>query len=295
MLDAAPARPPTWRELHVKLWVVNVGANTNDARNLGLRSPVFRDGTFEFVPITEGIRDVSSAPVYRSLPSWTRPGSLLPAIPASMLDVHAHLDPDFAHLTYGDAQKPRGISLRGLAVGDQLWFLARLWAFDGTRFTGASDFFFVGAFEVEANVLFEAGEGSCPPALRARLEQNSHWHRKRAGDRGTFRVIFGKPETSARFRTAVRVTPEIAGHLFAASYDAAGDRYVADASVVPNKNGKPRTWKHFCSITRTIQWYLDSDDPRHMPHLNALEQLAGAAGAQQLPRPAGSPVRRTSP
>jgi hypothetical protein len=206
-----------------------------------------------------------------------------PFVPERMRDARAHHDPDFAHLTYGDAQNPRGVSLRHIAPGDQLWFLARLWEHDGASFTGPSEFFFVGVFEVEANLAFERAVGPCPAALRRRLQTNAHWHRTRAGHPGSYRVIFGHPERSARFAHPVRVTPQIAGHLFGASYDARTDRYLDGASVVLNKNGKPRTWRHFCSITRTIQWYLDSAEERHVPHLEALRALAATAGLARAP------------
>lgn len=278
----------------MKLWVVNVGANTNDARRLGLRSPVFRDGSFEFVPIPEAVEVARDAPRYRSIAAWTRSGSLAHFVPPEVAEARAHLDPDFENLTYGDVQNPRGVALRHVAAGDQLWFLARLWDHDGSRFTGPSDFFFVGAFEVEANLQFASGEGPCPSSLAPRLEQNAHWHRKRGSDRSTFRVVFGNCGNSARFRTAVRVTPDIAGHLFAASYDPTTDRYFTNRRVVLNKNGKPRTWKNFCSITRTVQWFLDSCDAAHAAHVRVMTDCGKAAGVASPPIDPFV-VRRSSP
>lgn len=82
---------------------------------------------------------------------------------------------------------------------------------DGSRFLGGSGFFFVGVFVVEANLLFENGNGDCPPALRSRLESNAHWHRREVGDRGTFRVLIGIRNGSHRFRNAIEVTPSCSG------------------------------------------------------------------------------------
>ena len=55
----------------MKLYVVNVGVNTADAGKRGLRSPMFPDGTFEFVPIKEESRFSQAEGIrsYNDLPS----------------------------------------------------------------------------------------------------------------------------------------------------------------------------------------------------------------------------------
>jgi hypothetical protein len=41
-----------------------------------------------------------------------------------------------------------------MVPGDQLWFLARLWNYDGARWTGGSDFHFIAFLQVEWNRYF---------------------------------------------------------------------------------------------------------------------------------------------
>jgi len=266
----------------MRLYVINVGVNANDAQKYQLRSPIFSDRSFEFVPIRESERfsEVGTIPRYCDLPSWTgRWNSLARLLPEKQSKALVHHDPDFEYLTYGDIPSSRGAALKGAEPGDQLWFLARLWEHDGSRFLGGSGFFFVGVFVVEANLLFENGIGDCPTALRARLESNAHWHRREAGDCGTFRVLFGSSNGSRRFCSAIEVTPGLAEHLFASSYDPQTGGFASEGQLVRNKNGKPRFWRHFGSITRTVQWFLDSNQPSHREHLAVLDSLAKKAGS----------------
>ena len=270
----------------MKLAIVNVGVNANDARERQLRSPIFPDGSFEFVPIPESARfqHVAAIPNYGNLPSWTgRRRNLADFLPESLRGERAHHDPDFAQLTYGDIPSPRAAALHQAVPGDQLWFLARLWDHDGMEFLGSSRFYLVGYLDVETNLFFERGQGVYPPEVRTRLRANAHWLRRDAGDTGTFRVIVGKPDASRRFQTAVAVTPVIAAQLFAAHYDEPTDGFVQAGEIARNKNGKPRLWSRFGSITRTIQWFLDDNLPGHPSHLEALAAIAHKAGCATCP------------
>ena len=196
----------------------------------------------------------------------------------------AHSDPDFARLTYGDIGSSRASALSRTRPGDQLWFLARLWDHDGERFTGASNFYFVGRLEVELNLWVESLTVAAPPGVRQRLERNAHWRRWMGGDREPFRALVGAPEGSCRFERPVPVTPEVARLLFAAdAYDAARDRFVRKGQDTSNLNGGPRTMKYFHSITRTIQAYLDSELEAEKPFTAAFEALALKAGVAQPP------------
>jgi hypothetical protein len=265
----------------MRLYVVNVGANTKHARELGLRSPVFPDGSFEFIPIPEEVcPTLETLPTYGELPSWTGTWTTLaPIVPAALQSRRVHADPDFALLTYGDAQKSRGSSLADAAPGDELWFLARLWDYGVGGFRGPSAFHFVARYELEANEIVAASRG-LPRALHDRAAANPHWKRMDAGWVDRSRVLLGAPARSARFRRAIPVTPAIAAHLFVAdAYDHVTDRFFVSGAMVPNKNGNPRRMRTFGSVTRTVQVFLDSEVPGHVPHIAALEQIATEAGA----------------
>lgn len=264
----------------MKLYVVNVGANTADAQRRGVRSPVLPDGTFELVPIKEPsrFRDDDAFPRYCDLPSWTgRWRALGDVVPDRVRTFRAHADPDFDALTYGDIEDSRAANLARVVPGDELWFLARLWQHDGQRFTGPSAFFFVGVIEVEHNLRLEAKASGVPDAIRSRVERNAHWRRMLAGDPARFRVLLGS-ERSHRFRHAIRVTPDVAAMLFAGEHDAVADQFVRPCGIVTNKNGRPATMRYFGSITRTIQSFVDTDVAWQRPFFDKLQALASDAG-----------------
>lgn len=262
----------------MKLYVVNVGVNTADARRRGLRSPVFPDGTFEFVPIKEESRFSRAEEIrsYSALPSWTgRALSLADFLPERVRQYRAHVDPDFGTFTYGDILSARAANLAGVEPGDQLWFLARLWDHDGARWTGASGFYFIALIEVEQNRYFAAGTRpeAMPPSIRERISNNAHYHRLLAGDTAAFRILCGRKGASWRFLRALKVTPKVAGVLFGGSYDQSSGVFRRGSTILKNKNGTPRRFDRFGSITRTIQCFLDSgtsDQERGVQTLNRM-------------------------
>jgi hypothetical protein len=104
-----------------RVFIINVGANTSHPQ----QSPLFDDGTFEFVPIpgehNEGL-------TYANLRQFNAPDMPLFdrfAAPATSPSQKVHNDPEFATFTYGDNLRKKG-GLRQLQAGDFLFFLARL-------------------------------------------------------------------------------------------------------------------------------------------------------------------------
>jgi hypothetical protein len=263
----------------MRLYVVNVGVNAADAARGGARSPIFPDGTFEFVPIKEAYEFASCAeiPRYCDLPTLTRRAqSLATYVPAKMSSYRVHDDPEFETYTYGDVRSSRASNLKYVELGDQLWFLARLWNHDGSRWTRGSDFYFVGRFEVEQNILVpaksERGHFSCD-SLR-RIERNAHYRRwVHANGQEEFRIIAGS-HTSQRFRRALRVTPDIAGLLFRGQYDPKSGMFHSGGEVLKNRNGAPRRVELFGSVTRTVQAFLDTGIAGDTQRVAELTRLA---------------------
>ena len=205
-------------------------------------------------------------------------------LPERVRQYRAHADPEFETFTYGDILSVRAANLADIASGDQLWFLARLWDHDGTRWTGASDFYFIALIEVEQNEFFVAGtrpEG-IRPALRERIGNNAHYHRLLAGDTAAFRILCGRQAASWRFLRALKVTPKVAGVLFGGSYDESSGVFRRGSTVLKNKNGRPRRFDRFGSITRTIQCFLDSGITDQERGVRTLKRMAarfsGGAG-----------------
>jgi Nucleotide modification associated domain 3 len=243
----------------VRLYVVNVGVNVADATRRGMRSPIFTDGTFEFVPIKESraFAACPEVPRYCELSTHTgRAVSLAAYVPEKIAEYRVHNDPEFETCTYGDVMSARAANLKYVVESDQLWFLARLWNHDGLRWEKESDFYFIGRFEVEQNVLVasNSGPGDFSADLLGRIECNAHYRRWVYCDGwDAFRVITGKRPGSARFRRALRVTPEVAGLLFGGAYDRKSDGFRSGNRLLKNRNGTPRLFARFGSVTRAVQ------------------------------------------
>ena len=112
-----------------RIFLINVGVNASHGN---LRSPIFRDNAFEFIPIPETGRRVS-CPGCSTLPRYkdllTNNGiNILQIIPKSFSDLRVHNDPEFISFTYGDYpnSSPRAANLKKATKGDFIFFLARL-------------------------------------------------------------------------------------------------------------------------------------------------------------------------
>jgi hypothetical protein len=90
----------------------------------GALGPIFRDGTFEYVPIPEAV-PTRSPSTYATLPG-RHSRSLASVLPARLAERHPHIDPDFQTATYGDAAPRKRAQLLRLAAGDLLVFYAGL-------------------------------------------------------------------------------------------------------------------------------------------------------------------------
>lgn len=264
----------------MRLYVVNVGVNVADAARRGARRPIFADGTFEFVPIKEA-RQFSrcrEVPRYCDLPTQTgRAESLAAYVPPRISRYRVHNDPEFEMFTYGDVMSPRAANLKQVKVGDQVWFLARLWSHDGVRWGQGSDFYFIGRFVVERNLLIPAGStlGDISLELCRRIGNNAHYRRWVYGkSREAFRIVIGKRPGSERFRRAIRITPEVAGLLFGGTYDRGSGMFRSGGQLLKNRNGRPRRFEMFGSVTRTVQAFMDTAMSGDSERLAALDRVA---------------------
>lgn len=271
----------------MRVFVVNVGVNARDASKRGMRSPVFEDGSFEMLPIKEPgwVAAKHVARRYCDLPSWTgRARVLADYLPVKRREYAAHDDPDFARMTYGDIASSRAAGLDEVVPGDQILFLARLWEHRDGAFSRRGAFHFVGALFVSHSLSFDGqGSGAMPEEVRERVEMNAHAARARAGSKEKFRVLAGDTLRSARFERAIEVTPEVAGELFGGVYSSTDDGFLRAGRPLLNKNGRPRRFKRFGSITRAIQWFLDDSREDDRPWCDRLSARMTAAGRAVTP------------
>lgn len=111
-----------------------------------LLSPLFRDGTFEYIPIFDrkdvdsctygSVRDRHGQPLSEYFPEERR---------SEVRSQPMHLDPEFRTFTYGDPTRTKS-RLRNLSARDLLVFYAGLRPYD---YAGESAMYIIGYFRVE--------------------------------------------------------------------------------------------------------------------------------------------------
>ena len=129
----------------MKIFTANVGVNSAHR----FTSPLFDDGTFEFLPIDD--EDSPRAVHYRDLRSHYEPNrDLLRYVRERLWDDACHNDPEFETFTYGDAgDNARSSNLTRIDSSDVLLFLARLERWAGDRPTRQFGFYLVGGLLVD--------------------------------------------------------------------------------------------------------------------------------------------------
>jgi putative DNA base modification enzyme with NMAD domain len=130
--------------MHVVL--LRVGIDTGSG---GIHGPLFRDGSFEYVPIPDRFRGKGVDRRTYGNTCGKNGQRLIEYFPvahrARMLHQPIHFDPEFETFTYGDPTAPKA-SLSRLAPGDLLVFYAGLKGWD---FGCAPALYIIGYFEVE--------------------------------------------------------------------------------------------------------------------------------------------------
>ena len=192
--------------------MVNVGVNASHG---ALRSPIFPDGTFEFLSIPEerGLWS-PTLPAYPKLAAHNDlDKTLADYAPVSRWNDRLHDDPEFRTFTYGDNPQTtgRGAGLKSCGPGDYIFFLARLVGHDGgTRFTGPAGFYLIGFFRV-AEVLrdvetYPTGRDFTVFGANAHIRRAAY----HAGALNKFWVWKGDPDASLRLPIAVPLDHELA-------------------------------------------------------------------------------------
>ena len=139
----ARAMPMSARNAAVVL--LRVGVDTGSG---GILGPLFRDGSFEYIPIPDRFRGRGvDERTYGNTKSRTGQ-PMLSYFPESrrarMADQSIHFDPEFETFTYGDPTRPKK-SLRHLDEGSLLVFYA---GFAGWDFDCAAALYIIAYFEV---------------------------------------------------------------------------------------------------------------------------------------------------
>lgn len=228
---------------HPRAFLINVGVNASHG---DLRSPLYDDGTFTFVPIPEGPQYGPSEclPRYRDI----LPPQALACVPPKYHEWRAHDDPEFETFTYGDHPQtsPKAAILKRVSEGDHLLFLARLvrWHANDLRW-GEAGFYIIGYLVLE-EVVWDVRTGTAKDEVRT-MGRNAHVRRldTSVGEPGT--AVFGGSSESRLLTTPLRFDRELADRVMRAA------------------NGQPWNWRPGRSELSTIGSYTRSvrmiDDP----------------------------------
>ena len=107
---------------------MHVAADTSGIGTVGICGPIFKDKSFEFIPIKES-KTTSETRTYASLASRNKKfgRTLSYFVPSDTQNDIVHYDPNFDHFTYSDPiNSMRGSMLRKLEQGDFIFFVASL-------------------------------------------------------------------------------------------------------------------------------------------------------------------------
>ena len=226
----------------MKLYIVNVGVNTKHASECGIKSPVFPDRTFEFIPILEKKEDSKySVAKYSTIkccnnPKWT----LSHYIENKKYSNYAvHNDPEFGTCTYGDIYTPRASNLESVKPNDIILFLARLYMFKEGVFTDNGDLYFIGCFTIEKNKLFDNWRIDMYSEECKEWQNNAHFIKFKNGKMETFRILKGVSNKSCRFKRALRADINVQELIYNRKYDENKDVFISkeDGKVFKSKRG----------------------------------------------------------
>jgi hypothetical protein len=181
--------------------LLRVGIDTGSG---GIHSPLFHEGSFEFIPIPDHFRGTGVDGRTYGNTVGRRGHALVDYFPEArrdkMFNQSMHVDPEFATFTYGDPTVPKA-SLSRLSEGSLLVFYAGLKGFD---FECPPALYIVGYFEVARAAL----ASSCTQAeLADMFGGNFHVMHREVFDDQRDRLVLVKGTANSRLLTkAVRIS-----------------------------------------------------------------------------------------
>jgi hypothetical protein len=246
------------------IFLVNIGVNSSHSAN----SPIFPDGTFELVPIPEDSSLAGgSCRTYADLSSYNVTYlQLTYFLPKNWENKTCHNDPDFESFTYGDNcdSIPKAFGLRSAAVGDFIFFLARLGHYKAGVFSGIASFYLVGYLVVDR--VFKSLYQEPTVDILSIIKGNAHVQRAlHDPDFWNGFWVFQGSAQSKRFKHAVPFTLEFA------------------AEVLRQADGSPWTTSSkrselqiIGSYTRTARCVINTHADRGIAASNAWWQMVSA-------------------
>jgi hypothetical protein len=190
--------------------LIRVGIDLGSGGTLG---PIFRDGSFEFIPIPEcdAGKNAANIPTYGTILARSG-GVFADYLPERLRTWIPHADPEFDTPTYGDPTTKKR-TLRQLDSGDILFFHAGLQPYDTDVYPPRANYI-VGYFTVDRVVDFSHLDPDGPAFQAEWNALQNNFHVGFRGELDTF-IVVGDPNDSPLLRWAYPFTelrPDVAGN-----------------------------------------------------------------------------------
>lgn len=222
-----------------KICLINVGANSSHRK---LRSALFSDGNFEFIPIPDPCLNGTRRGLrYSQLHAFSEM-KISDIISKEFENQCAHNDPEFETYTYGDYPTchARAANLKRLSKGDYIFFFARLVPWHMGKFNGKAKFAIIGFIEIEK--IFKDITRKPPKDEFYQIANNAHVIRGEVNSffYDGFWVFKGSPK-SMRFNRAVTFNKQLINEC-----------------GIKDVKGKEIAWDNFSSELAAIGSYFRS-------------------------------------
>jgi len=181
----------------MKAMLLRVGI---DKSSDGVLSPIFPDGSFEYIPLSESDEKSVEKRTYDDL-IGIKGKKLSIYLPKALADCKVHFDPEFTTFTYGDVGR-KAVYLLKLEPGDILVFYAGLTPQKESEHPEA--LYIIGYFTVKEILDFKKHSLNEILGFRKKYPDNSH--PKRDSGLGEMVLVVGDPEKSKLLQKGILIS-----------------------------------------------------------------------------------------
>lgn len=182
----------------IKAMLLRVGI---DKSSDGILGPLFYDGSFEYIPLSEKDDKSGETRTYNDI--LGSKGELLSSyLSEKVAQRRVHMDPEFVTFTYGDEGKKANY-LRKLNKGDILVFYAGLTPYDVSEYPEA--LYIIGYFTIKEviDLANKQNHNYDISEIQSKFPSNSHPKRSDTGD---LVLVVGDPDNSKLLEKAVLIS-----------------------------------------------------------------------------------------
>lgn len=155
----------------------------------GALAPIFKDASFEYIPIPEFKPNSNSKKTFLTT-SGTKNRFMAEYLPEKIRNLKIHFDPEFETFTYGDVSPAKNKYLLKLEKNDLLVFYAGLTPYKNDKFEEA--LYIIGYFAVEDVIDFNGLSSIERDELVSKYHNNAHI---KTGDLENLVIVIGNSKS----------------------------------------------------------------------------------------------------